>query len=58
MKHFAYKHRRYKVDDDGKIYQWRALDNTFQMAWRPMRDLELEAEIRSALEKKENDNGN
>ena len=56
MKHFAYKHRRYKIDDAGRIYQWRALDNTFQMAWRPMRDLELEAEIRSVLEKKENDN--
>lgn len=41
LKHIAYKNRRYRVADDGTVYIWRTLDNSYEMAWRKVTDPQL-----------------
>lgn len=41
LKHIAYRSRRYRVADDGTVYIWRTLDNSYGMAWRKVTDPQL-----------------
>lgn len=41
LKHIAYRSRRYRVADDGTVYIWRTLDNSYEMAWRKVTDPQL-----------------
>ena len=50
LKHIAYRGRRYRISDDGTVYIWRTLDNSYKMAWRTVTDPQL-AEMIKKLEK-------
>lgn len=41
LKHIAYRGRRYRIADDGTVYIWRTLDNSYGMAWRKVTDPQL-----------------
>lgn len=50
-KHIAYKGRRYRIVE-GVLYQWRTMDNSYHMAWRPFVGApELEQTIRQIAER-------
>ena len=36
LKHFAYKGRRYRLNDKGQVLQWRTRTDSFEMAWLPL----------------------
>ena len=49
-KHIAYKGRRYRIAQDGTLQQWRALDDSYTLAWRSfIGPPELEKIVRSLL---------
>ena len=51
LKHIAHKGRRYRVVD-GKVYQWRTMDDSYMMAWLPFKGSpELEQTIKKIAEK-------
>lgn len=52
-KHTAYKGRRYRLLN-GALQQWRALDDSYQLAWRSfVGSPELERTIRNLIEETE-----
>jgi len=51
LKHIAHKGRRYRVVD-GKVYQWRTMDDSYMMAWLPFKGSpELEKTIMELMER-------
>lgn len=51
LKHIAYKGRRYRIVE-GVLYQWRTMDNSYHMAWRPFVGApELEQTIKEIAER-------
>lgn len=41
LKHITHGHRKYRIADDGTVYVWRTLDDSFQLAWRKVTDPQL-----------------
>jgi len=49
LKHIAYRGRRYRIADDGTVYIWRTLDNSYGLAWRPLNDPQLAETIKQLV---------